>query len=159
MNYQMQAAEATGSVGVEVVTNSSYHQYRFPRSGQRPLMFEGKELAMAMSYTPELPYWYEFNVFETSGGSFALVIKLFYQSELEEDRVNSWTFETLPEVFDALEAYDAASDINFCMPQTESMAAAELAAKALELHSLIASQRAHFASLLGEMLEELETAA
>lgn len=132
--------------------------FRIPRPGQRPLVFRGTNLAMAMSFTPDLPFWYEINIYRTDAQDFALVVKLFYQSEDERDTVKAWRFDTLPEVFDALEAYDAAEDIRVAGAPSASAGAAELATMALDLRARIAAYRVHWSTLVGEILAELEAA-
>ena len=61
--------------------------YRITRSGARPLRFAGSELVMAMSFTPELPYWYEINMYRTSDLEFVAAVRLFHQSEDMPDTV------------------------------------------------------------------------
>lgn len=132
--------------------------FRFQRPGQRPLVFQGANLAMAMSFTPDLPFWYEINIYRTDSQQFALVVKLFYQAEEEKDTVKSWLFDSLPAVFDALETYDAAQDIRVSFVQPQDATPAELAAMALELKTKIAAYRAHWASLIGELFAEMDAA-
>lgn len=131
--------------------------HRIRRPGQRPLVFSGTELAMAMSFTPELPYWYEMNIYRTDTQRFVLIIRLFFQSETEEDFCQAWDFDTLMEVFDAVESYDAGKDVK--LPSTASVATpAEMMAMALELRAKTLAARAHFKGLVGELFEELDAA-
>jgi len=132
--------------------------FRFQRPGQRPLVFHGSNLAMAMSFTPDLPFWYEINIYRTESQQFALVVKLFYQAEDEKDTVKSWLFDSLPAVFDALETYDASQDIRVSFAQPKEAIPAELAAMALDLRTRIASYRSHWASLIGELFAEMDAA-
>jgi hypothetical protein len=135
-------------------------QYRIPRRGARPLAFSGTQLAMAMSFTPGLPYWYELNIYRTSDQRFVLVVKLFHVSEEQKDTVDAWAFDTLPEVFDALETHDAARDV---VADVDAMhmgvPPVELAARALELRARIAAARQHFAGLMGELFAEMDAVA
>lgn len=133
--------------------------YRIRRHGARPLVFAGTELAMAMSFTPGLPYWYEINVYRTDDQRFVLAIRLFFASEEEKDVVDAWSFSTLPELFDALEAYDAGRDVQVPAALAgKTHSAAELAAGALEIRARVAAARQHFASLVGELFSEIEAA-
>jgi hypothetical protein len=135
-------------------------QYRIPRRGARPLAFSGTQLAMAMSFTPGLPYWYEINIYRTSDQRFVLVVKLFHVSEEQKDTVDAWAFDTLPEVFDALEAHDAARDVVTDVDWAHTgLPPAELAARALELRARIAAARQHFAGLVGELFAEMDAVA
>lgn len=130
--------------------------YRLRRPGLRPLIFSGAELAMAMNYTPELPYWYEINIYRTSGQGFVLAIRQFFQSETEEDTCQAWEFTTLPEIFDAIEQYDAAKDIKVSPVDLATSAPAELTAMSLDLRAQVKAARANFSGLVGELFEELD---
>uniref|UniRef100_A0A2A3K1S6 DUF402 domain-containing protein n=2 Tax=Alloyangia mangrovi TaxID=1779329 RepID=A0A2A3K1S6_9RHOB len=132
--------------------------YCIPRVGSRPLEFTGVELGMAMSFNPELPWWYEFNIFRTDAG-FVVSIKRFHVAEDETDYCRAWQFPDLDAAMAALESYDAAQDVSVSrhMPPTDATAA-ELAATAFQLRAEIAETRAHFASLVGEFLHDLEQA-
>lgn len=133
--------------------------FRIKRPGARPLIFEGIELAMAMSFTPALPYWYEVNIYRTNDQRFVVAVRLFFQSEAEQDQVHAWDFDTLDQALDKLAQYDAAQDVKVSMdPANPSMPPAELAAMALDLRARVDSARRHFASLLGEFFYELDTA-
>lgn len=148
--YAPGAAE-TGSIGAA-------NAYRIRRLGARPLVFSGTELAMAMSFTPELPYWYEINAYRTERQTFVLRIKHFRASETESDSCDAWEFETLADLFDAIEAYDAARDVRFDPARLAEAPAAELAGRAMALKAEVAAARAHFASLAGELFQEMEAA-
>jgi hypothetical protein len=133
--------------------------FRIRRLGARPLVFSGSELAMAMSFTPELPYWYELNIYRTDKQSFVLCVKQFYQAESEIDTSDAWEFESLAEVFDAIEAYDAGQDVRFDPGDMSSAPAAELASRAMALRAEVEASRAHFAGLAGELFQKLDDAA
>ncbi|MDG4648428.1 hypothetical protein P6F26_08220 [Roseibacterium sp. SDUM158017] len=133
--------------------------FRIRRLGARPLVFKGTELAMAMSFTPQLPYWYEINVYRTDRQKFVLCIKQFFVAENETDTSDAWEFETLADAFDAIEAYDAGRDVRFEPNDIARAPAAELAARAMSLRSEVEAARAHFAGLAGELFQDLEEAA
>ena len=131
--------------------------YRIVRSGARPLKFSGSELAMAMSFTPEIPYWYEINLYRTAESEFVAVVRLFHQSEDKRDSVEAWRFKSLDEALSAIEHYDAAQDVEFsAAAPSEEFAGAEIAVRALELHARIHAQRQHYRGLVGEILYELD---
>jgi hypothetical protein len=133
---------------------------RLPRRGARPLCFSGHELAMAMSFTPSLPYWYEITIYRTSDQRFALAIRQYFVSEQEKDSSDAWMFDTLPEVFDWLESYDAGSDVIVDLGDLHAgTAPAELAARAMDLRARVEAARHHFASLLGEFFAEMDETA
>lgn len=131
---------------------------RLRRPGARPLVFNGTEMAMAMSFTPELPYWYEINIYRSEDQRFALAIRLFYQSETEEDTCQAWDFDSLVEVFDAIENYDAAKDVKVDLNGVASSAPSELTALALELRARTLAARANYSGLVGELFDEMDEA-
>lgn len=148
------------SRSAEFPSLGSGNHFRIPRHGARPLVFSGTQLAMAMSFTPELPYWYEINIFRTSDQRFVLVIKLFHVSEQRKDTTDAWAFDTLPEVFDALETHDAGQDVVADVDTVHAdLPAVELAARAMELRARITAARQHFAGLVGELFAEIDAVA
>ena len=133
-------------------------RYSIKRAGARPLAFEGIELGMAMSFDPDHPYWYEFNLFRKTSG-FVLAVKRFHVAASETDFCRAWDFASIDEVLAALEGYDAGQDVRADRYRLDPGApAAELAAAALQLRAEIAESRAHFASLVGEFLYDLDEA-
>ena len=132
--------------------------YRLTRPGMRPLTFNGSVLAMAMSFTPNLPYWYELNIYRTAEQKFVLSLKLFFGSTEETDRSKAWEFDTLGSLFDALEAYDAGEDVRVDYGSMDNVPPAELAARAYDIAARLTAQRAHFGSLVGELFAEMEAA-
>lgn len=132
-------------------------EFRVARRGARPLVFTGTQLAMAMSFTPELPYWYEINIYRTNDERFVLVVRLFFQAEDRKDTMDAWMFETLSEVFDAIERYDAGQDVHADLDGFHAgMTPVELAAHALDLRARVEAARHHFAGLAGELFAEIE---
>jgi hypothetical protein len=133
--------------------------YKIKRMGKRPLVFNGSELGMAMSFTPGTPYWYEINILRTTDQHFVLVVKLFFQSPDETDSVRAWECDSFAEVLDALEAYDAADDVRVRVDMDDTgMSAAEMAAWALDLRARALGARTHFQVLVGQLLHDLEAA-
>lgn len=131
--------------------------FRIKRPGARPLVFEGVELAMAMSFTPALPYWYEINLYRTSDQRFVAAVKLFFQSPDEKDQIRAWDFDTLDQALEKLAGFDAGQDVRLdCDPTDESLGAAELAACAMDLRAQVLAARRHYGSLVGEFLYDLE---
>ena len=157
MSHPVYAQNTPAQGGLEEMPTLGMPQdYRLRRPGARPLIFSGAELAMAMNFTPELPYWYEINIYRTSSQRFVLAIRQFFQSETEEDTCQAWEFETLAEVFDAIEQYDAAKDITVSMMEMNVSTPAELAAMSLDLRAQVTAARANFGGLVGELFEELD---
>ena len=133
--------------------------HRVRRLGARPLVFSGSELAMAMSFTPKLPYWYEINIYRTDDQHFVLAIRKFFQAEDEKDQVQAWKLESLEQVFDAIESYDAGNDVRLPFSDfSDDAAPADLAARALHLHAEVIAARQHYAGLVGELFVEMEGA-
>ncbi len=131
--------------------------FHIKRAGGRPLRFEGSELAMAMSYTAAIPYWYEINLYRTAEQSFVAAVRLFHQSEDRQDTVRAWETATLDEVIEQLIAYDAAGDVPLGLGfDGQSTAASEMGAMAMQLMAQIADARHHYGSLIGEFLYDLE---
>lgn len=138
----------------------SVAQHRIARHGARPIVFAGSQLAMAMSFTPGLPYWYEINIYRTTEQRFVLAIRLFHVAEDRKDTVDAWVFDTLPEVFDALEAHDAGRDVMADVDGVHAgLTAGDLAVRAWELRSRIEAARQHFSGLVGELLSEIDAVA
>ncbi len=159
MSYPMTAPDPAHAAPVTDAPQSApATSYRLTRPGMRPLIFQGSELAMAMSYTPDIPYWYELNIYRTSDQRFALAIRQFFSSTIEEDRCKAWEFDSLMAVFDFLENYDAAEDVRIDCAPIDGVPAAELAARAYDVAARVAAQRTHFASLVGELFAEMESA-
>lgn len=129
--------------------------YRIKRAGARPLAFQGSELAMAMSYTPSLPYWYEINIYRTTDQRFAVAVKLFFQSADEQDTAQAWICDSIDEALDKIERYDAGQDVHLPpMPPVQSPA--DLAVFAAQLQAAVSAARHHYASLVGEFFYDLE---
>ena len=151
--------EPNGQSGVTQFSQNAPTQ-RIKRLGGRPLVFEGTELAMAMSYTPTLPYWYETNIYRTADQRFVACVKLFYVSQDEQDTARGWECETLDAAIEKLAQYDAADDVRLSMiHDTAELSAAEMAAYSMELRAQAKSHRHHYASLIGEFLHDLDGGA
>lgn len=151
--------DAAGSQGGVAQFAPSAPKQKIKRVGERPLVFEGTELAMAMSYTPALPYWYEINVYRTSDQSFVACVKLFYVSADEQDTAHAWECGSLDEAIETLMRYDAAGDVRLSLEYSDlDCSAAEMAARALDLHARAKSYRHHYATLIGEFLHDLDAA-
>jgi len=136
---------------------ASVSSFRIKRPGARPLVFEGIELAMAMSYTPTLPYWYEVNLYRTTDLRFVATVRLFYRAENEQDMVRAWDFESLDQALEKIATYDAGQDLRVTVdPSDLTASAAELAACAMDLRAKIIAARRHYESLVGEFFYDLD---
>lgn len=151
--------DPNGQNGVTQISPSAPMQ-RIKCLGARPVVFEGSELGMAMSFTPSLPYWYETNIYRTSDQRFVACVKLFYVSKDEENTAQAWECASLDEAIDKLTAYDAADDVRLTLGAgAADLSAAEMAAYSMELRAQAKSYRHHYASLIGEFLLDLEGGA
>lgn len=157
MNTQMTATDHS-SAPHEMSLLGSAGTHRIPQQGGRPNVFQGTELALAMSFTPSMPYWYEINIYRTTEQSFVVAIRKFYQSEAEKDIVKSWVVPSIQEVFDLIENYDPTVDMHIPDVSLFDSSAAELAATAMALKADLHAARAHYAGLVGELFAEIEEA-
>ncbi|MDX8348480.1 hypothetical protein SLH49_10825 [Cognatiyoonia sp. IB215446] len=131
--------------------------FQIKRTGARPLRFQGIELAMAMSFTPNIPYWYEINIYRTNHQSFVVAIRRFHQSEDVLDTTQAWEVGSLEDAIDLLLAYDASVDVPLSFDfQKLNAHAAEVATLGMQLCAQIEDSRHHFKSLVGEFLYDLE---
>lgn len=155
MNNPLQAMDqgATGGAFSSVGTAT---EHKLPQAGARPLVFNGSELAMAMSFTPDLPYWFEINLYHTEGQEFVVAIRKFFQSETETDYVNSWSFPKIEAAMAHIENYDPAVDVLIPEMNLSDMTPAEMSAMALALKAEVESVRHHYAGLVGELFMEME---
>ncbi|MEM9046944.1 MAG: hypothetical protein AAGC81_19875 [Pseudomonadota bacterium] len=132
-------------------------QYKIMRTGQRPLVFDGIELCMAMNFIPGAPYWFEINIYRTASQHFVAAVKTFFSDENARDRAKAWEFETFDEVVEALEAYDAASDMRVDSFADETdLSALELAALGYSLMAKAKAARDQYSGLMGEILHEVD---
>ncbi|MEM8595061.1 MAG: hypothetical protein AAGF76_01125 [Pseudomonadota bacterium] len=131
--------------------------YKIMRSGQRPLVFEGMELCMAMSYVPASPYWFEINIYRSSSQKFVAAVRTFFQAEEERDRARAWECDSFDGVMDVLERYDAASDLRVdAFADAHDLSALELAGLGFTLMARAKAARDQYHGLLGEILHELD---
>lgn len=156
MNTPLQAMDPSAANGAFASLGSAV-QHKLPRQGGRPIIFDGTELAMAMSYTPSLPYWYEINLYHSETQEFIVAIRKFFQSQNEADQVKSWTFSSLDAAIAHVENYDAAVDVLIPEMDLAAMAPAEMSAMALSLKADVEGVRHHYAGLVGELLMEMES--
>ena len=152
--FQMQDAMSEPD---QMPTAAPVAPVRIKRTGQRPLVFDGTELCMAMSYVPGAPSWYEINVYRSTGQKFVVAIRTFFRSEDERDRARAWEFDSFEQVMECLEGFDAAVDVRVDRFGDEAeMSAAELAAEGFGLRARVEAARAQYRGLVGEILHELE---
>ena len=157
----VRAADGAGKMASQndmgMATVGSPQAFRIKCVGRRPMTFQGTELAMAMSFTPELPYWYEINLYRTTGQKFVVAIKLFHQSENRKDTAYCWELDSLDEVMAAIEGYSPADDVVLPkIPDGMEMSAAECAALACDLRARVADMTRHYQGLAGEFMHELD---
>jgi len=156
----MMEATSHSDAGQAQVMSPAAKSFCINQIGGRPLRFEGSELAMAMSYAPEIQYWYEINIYRTVSQTFVVAVRLFYQSADKTDTVRAWESESIDDAIDTLVQYDAAFDVPVSVDvDVHHSPPAEVAANAMMLTAQISDIRQHFESLVGEMLFDLENGA
>ncbi|MEM9249180.1 MAG: hypothetical protein AAGB05_10845 [Pseudomonadota bacterium] len=164
MTYMTEAPQVDQSVAAQGVMAGGHDlsasgTYRLRRHGARPIVFSGTELGMAMSFTPDIPYWFEVNLYRATDGTFAVAVKQFFQSADETDLSRAWTAPTLEEACASLEQYDPAQDVPVKEGFFEaSMSAAEMQSAAFALRAQVVDVRTHYRSLLGEFFYGMEHA-
>ncbi len=157
MTYPMQSSETPGAPA-DIPYVGALADYRLPQPGGRPNVFKGTELAMAMSFTAGLPYWYEINLYRTQEQTFVVAIRQFFTAGEKEDIVKSWPFNSVDEALAIIENYDAAADVAMPEIDFEKTPPAELSSHAMMLKAEVEAARAHYAGLVGELLAEIESA-
>lgn len=155
MNFPMQSPEVPARDAEVAFMGGS--NFVLPQRGRRPLAFVGTEIAMATSFTPAIPYWYEINIYRSRDDQFIVAIRKFFQSEAIDDVVEAWTFPSIEHVFFHIEGYDPATDIPVPSQSFDSMAPAELSAVAMQTMAQIEEARTHFSGLVGEILYEIDS--
>jgi hypothetical protein len=129
------------------------------RVGQKPLSFMGVETAMAMSFMPGAPSWYEINLYKTSDGGVVAAVKLFHRDEDAADLCRAWEFSDLGAAVSHLESFDPAADIRVDVePDDPALSLPEMAAHALALRAKAEEARRQYRTILGELLHDLEAA-
>lgn len=132
-------------------------QYKIMRTGQRPLIFDGTELCMAMNFIPGAPYWFEINIYRAANQTFVAAVKTFFADENARDRAKAWEFASFDEVMETLESYDAAADMRVdSFADDTSLSAVELAALGYSLMARAKAARDQYAGLMGEILHEVD---
>lgn len=127
------------------------------RTGKRPYAFNGKVLATVCGVTPALPYWYEINVYRTVIDTFVCDTRLFNKSPDLPDLFRVMEADTLDAAFDHLEAYDAAFDLGSVDELGRpGQSPADLALGIARLQMRADAIRAHYASVVADMLKALE---
>lgn len=155
MNTPLQAMEQPQPSGAFASVGAAT-EHKLPQSGGRPLIFAGNELAMAMSFTPGLPYWFEVNLYHSQAQEFVVAVRKFFQSENENDYVNSWSFPSIDAALSHIQNYDPAIDILIPEMDTDMMTPAEMSAIALSLRAEVEAVRHHYSGLVGELFMELD---
>lgn len=130
--------------------------FSFKCLGSRPMAFRGSELAIAMSYSAEMPYWYEIGLYRTVEQEFVVAIKLFHTSADYRDTAQCWKSKTLDGALSLIEEYDAAQDVNVApVPDPNRASAVECAAYAWDLRGRMGEMRRHYRGLAGEFLHDI----
>ncbi len=127
------------------------------RVGQKPLTFHGVETAMAMSFMPGAPSWYEITLYKAADGRIIAAVKLFHRDEDAADLCRAWEFGEIGAAVSHLEAFDPAADIRVDVePDDPSLSLPEMAAHALALRAKAAEARRQYRTILGELLHDIE---
>lgn len=131
--------------------------YRIKCAGKRPIVFQGVELLMVMNFSPDHPFWYELNLYQTNLGNFVVTVRLFHTAEDHADSVDAWEFDSLEGVFSFLETYDPTSDFQFSdVSEAYGTSSVGLLAKSYELRAKVKMIQDRFSNALGEFFYEIE---
>ena len=127
-----------------------------PRTGQRPLVFEGEEIVSATSCAPGPRFWYEINLYRRQDNSLVVNICWFGKPNDLKDRFRAFPVDSLDEVAHVLETYDPAVDIHADIPAHDDQVPVSLVAlQAAMIRMQIDEARRQFADLAGEILHQL----
>ena len=127
-----------------------------PRTGQRPLVFEGEEIVSATSCAPGPRFWYEINLYRRQDNSLVVNICWFGKPNDLKDRFRAFPVDSLDEVAHVLETYDPALDIHADIPAHDDQVPVSLIAlQAAMIRMQIDEARRQFADLAGEILHQL----
>ena len=130
------------------------------RTGMRPYVFDGSEVAHAMSYMPGSPLWYDVTLYRAGVGKFVVSVKLYYKDSNLPDRFSCHELATLDDVASFLESYDASEDVHPSVPmEVTTMTASEFAMHVGLLKLKIEEARAQFRDVAGEILYSLASGA
>ncbi|MGF1544579.1 MAG: hypothetical protein ACFB00_08795 [Parvularculaceae bacterium] len=142
------------SADVEVVS------YRLKQTGGRPRQFAGVEICSAMSYVVGPPLWYEINVYQTTEDAFVVEIRMFTKNENERDLFRVIDAVSLEDVFETLETYDPAQDVDASVLRfaDDDANVAELSVSAAALRLRVEEARRQFRDLVGDILYQIESA-
>ncbi len=125
------------------------------RDGRAPLVFVGRKLAEATSYSAGTSLWYEIAAYGGDKG-YAAAIKVFKKRDAEPDRFLAKRFPSLEGVVRYLEEYDAALDVSVPDDVMDERTPPAMAAiRAVALRQRIAEAEAEYAAAAGEVLNEL----
>jgi len=157
MNTMTSFAEPSGADRASDVGGIAM-SFSIARFGQKPLAFNGVEMAMAMNFTPKAPCWYEIALYRTADSRFVLAVKLFYTGE-ETDISRAWEFDSYDAAVTHLEEFDPADDVRVdVQPDDPSLSLPEMAAHALALRARATEARRQYRALVGEILHTLDAA-
>jgi 4-coumarate--CoA ligase len=128
-----------------------------PRTGQRPLVFEGEEIVSATSCAPGPRFWYEINLYRKQDRSLVIDIRFFGKPTELKDRFRSFSADSLDDVTHILETYDPALDIHADIPvHDDSVPVSLIALQAAMVRMQIDEARRQFKDLAGEILHQID---
>ncbi|MEL6318173.1 MAG: hypothetical protein AAFR16_11110 [Pseudomonadota bacterium] len=138
-------------------------ELRLRRTGLRPLVFQGRQLARAQCGEPDGPFRYLLNVFEESAGGYVLEIRFQRRDRAPEepcaDRFFVRRLESVDEMIALVRAYDAAEDVDcfdaLALIEDDALATLddeEIAERAERIDAEIAAARALFEQLRARLL-------
>ncbi|MEM6932173.1 MAG: hypothetical protein AAF526_01170 [Pseudomonadota bacterium] len=161
MNQQMMSMERFGNRDPQPVDPTTLEleaeNFVLRRHGQRPLAFQGSELAMASSYVAGCAAWYELNIYKTVENDFVVRVHMYSNAPQQPEQTDAWRCAGLIEVFDTIEAWDASRTVRIeLLPEEASLSVGELAASAVSIRSRIEEARHQYRTIVGEMLMDLD---
>jgi len=130
----------------------SLPRQKLRRSGQLPYIFQPLgEIGFATSYTPQLPFWYELNLWFSDEQKYVLNIRRFAKSDQERDSHIVKVASSTEEVLSAIESYDPLADITVSIDFSKPMTLAEISLYGIELCGNIEIARKQYHDVVSEM--------
>mgnify|MGYP001795348478 CR=1 FL=1 len=125
------------------------------RTGKPPLRFYGDPLFTQTSYRSGPHLWYDVSLFHRPKGGFVVDVKCYKKDSGAADMFRGVQADTIGDVLDYLESYDAAADLDVDSLSGENSSEARLRLRELELRRAVLEAQRQFALAVTPILEDL----